>query len=123
MARTISSLISEARGYIQDSVEPYRYTDADLLTYLNDAMTEIYRVRPDLYYDLAITAGGYDGYTVPQYVLANLSDNTELPLNPMVQTAVAYFVAGSAALRDDEHTVDARATALLSLFEQKLRGR
>ena len=122
MARTIADLITEARSYIQDTDEPYRYTDTDLIIYANDAMTEIRRIRPDYYYDLAVAAGGYDGYEVPQYTSTDYT-SSDFPLDQQAFTATAYFIAGSAALRDDEHTVDARATALLGLFEQKLAGR
>jgi hypothetical protein len=122
VARLISDLILEARAYIQDTDGSDRYSDADLVTYANDAMAEVMRIRPDYYYTLATAAGGYDGYEVPQYTTSNMTSE-EFPLSQQAYTATAYFIAGSAALRDDEHTVDARATALLGLFEQKLKGR
>ena len=111
MPRTIGDVVSEARTYIQDTVAPYRYTNADLVTYFNDALVETKRLRPDFY------IGTY-GSAVTVYTDQNLG--TTFPLNEQAITPCAYYVAGSASLRDDEHEVDARTTALLQAFVIKL---
>ena len=111
MPRTIGDVISEARSYIQDTVETYRYSDADLVTYLNDALVEVRRLRPDFF------IGSYDS-DVTIYTDADLAE--DFPIDEQALTACAYFVAGSASLRDDEHEVDNRTTQLLQAFVTKL---
>lgn len=111
MARTIQELITEARSYIQDSETPYRHTDADMVNYLNNSIYEVRRIRPDAFVNSYASE-------VPQFTTAQLSES--YPLDGQFFTATAYFIAGSCALRDDEHTVDARAQGLLALFSSKL---
>ena len=112
MARTIQDLITEARGYIQDSESDYyRYSDADLVTYLNDAIFEIRRLRPDVFVNSFDT-------DVSQFTTSNLSSN--FPLPGQFFTATAYFIAGSAGLRDDEHVLEGRAMGLLNSFTAKV---
>lgn len=111
MAKTIQDILDEARVYIQDEVEEYRYSDEDLVDYLNNGIWEIRRIRPDFF------IGTYDD-EVPSFTTAQL--DSEYPLDGQTYTAMAYFVAGNAALRDDEHVNDGRASGLLTLFQAKL---
>lgn len=111
MARTIQALLTEARGYIQDTKTPFRNSDADLVTYLNDSIFEVRRIRPDAFVGMYDTA-------VPQFTIADLG--SDYPLDGIFFTATAYFIAGSTGLRDDEHVVDSRAQGLLALFSAKL---
>jgi hypothetical protein len=111
MARTIGSAIAEARAHIQDTVEPYRYLDADMVQYFNDALAEIRRIRPDFFIG-ALTA------PVDTYLTTDFAD--PFPLDDRAYVATTYFVAGSASLRDDEHELDNRTTALLQAFTAKL---
>lgn len=111
MARTIQQVITEARGYLQDTVEEYRYSDDSLIVYLNNAILETRRIRPDAF------VNAYDA-AIPQFTTADLA--ADLPIDSQFYTAIAYFVAGSASLQDDEHVVDSRATGLLALFSAKL---
>jgi hypothetical protein len=110
--RTLRQLIEEARGHVMD-VDAGRYSDEDFLTYINNALYEIYRLRPDAYF-------GPLGNVVPQYETDDLDE--EFPLSGIFYTATVYFLAGSASLRDDEHVVESRATALLAMFAAKLIG-
>lgn len=111
MARTIGDVITEARSYIQDTVEEYRFTDADMVTYLNDALVEVKRLRPDFY------IGSYDS-DVTVYTTSDFG--TTFPINEQAYTPCAYFVAASASMRDDEHEVDARTASLMQMFSIKL---
>ena len=112
MARTVQDLITEARVYIQDTgVDTYRYSDADLVNYLNNSLVEVRRLRPDFFVNSFDTA-------VTQFTTAELG--SDFPIDEQFFTAAAYFVAGSAALRDDENVVNARALGLLQLFTAKL---
>lgn len=112
MARTVGALITEARGYIQDTdTETFRYSDADLVNYLNNSITEARRIRPDFFVNT------YDS-DLPQFTVNDLA--TDFPLDPQLFTACAYFVAGSAGLRDDENVISNRAIGLLGFFTAKL---
>ena len=111
--RTVRDLIAIARGHIQDSTViagEFRYTDEDLLAYVNNAVLEIRMLRPDFFvsrYDDMPIYSIDDAYT--------LDVQTEVP--------IVYYVAGSAMLRDDEFAVDGRAVGMLNLFRSKLVGR
>jgi hypothetical protein len=111
VARTIRQLFEEARGHIMD-VDGARYSDVDFLSYLNDSMYEIRRLRPDAFF------GIYD--TIPQFDASQLDE--EFPLDGIFINPVVYFLAGSASLRDDEHVSESRAMGLLAMFSAKLVG-
>lgn len=110
MSKTVADILTEARGYLQDTSAEPRYSQEDLISFLNDAVFEIRRLRPDLF------LGTY-GQPVIQY------DDTELLelfAFPQYATATGYFVAGSAELRDDEFVDDNRAMTLLARFSSML---
>lgn len=49
----VSDIVSEARGYLQDTdAGGYRFSDADLLLYLNDAIKLMTDVRPELFTEI-----------------------------------------------------------------------
>ena len=112
MAKTVSDAISEARVILQDTdSQLYRYSDSELVAYLNNALLEARRIRPDLF-------RAYVGQPVPSFTA---SDFAELfPLDNMFFPQFVYYIAGTAELRDDEFTVDARAATLLNQFVAKL---
>jgi len=111
MPRTIGDVVTEARSFIQDTIEPFRYTDADLVMYLNDALVEIRRLRPDFFIGSLATP-------VVIYTTAQLATN--FPIDEQAIPACTYYVAGSASLRDDEHEIDNRTAQLLQGFAAKL---
>lgn len=113
MAKTLQNVITEVRQVLQDEdSDNYRYPDADLVGYLNNAFYEIRRLRPDAYINTFRTA-------LPHYTTSDLA--TEFPLDLTFFQATVYFVAGNAELRDDEFTVDARAVTFLTQFKTMLR--
>lgn len=115
MARTVGDVVGRCRGILQDrDAAHYRYSDSDLVGFLNDALLEIYRVRPDLY---------FSDFAVTQFVEADVDDTAKtLPIDDRYFSPVVYFVVGSAELRDDEFTVDGRAVTLMNQFSSKLLG-
>jgi len=113
MAKTVADLISEARSLLQDTDTPYRYSDSDLIAYLNTAMPEARRKRPDLF----VTYWGGDS---PSFTVADITAATDFPLDEMYYMPFVYFVVGMAELRDDEFAVDNRAVSLLNAFTGKL---
>ena len=108
MPRTVQEIVTEARGHLQDTVAPYRYTDADLVNYTNSAMRVIYRIRPDFFFGTY----GTD--------IATLAIDDDYPLDFQTELPVVYFLVGSAMLRDDEFSVDARAVTMLKMFSNDL---
>lgn len=111
MAKTIQDILDEARVFIQDVDEPQRYSDDDLVAYLNNAIYEIRRLRPDYFVNTYTTE-------VPQFTTSQLT--SDYPLDGQTTTAAAYFVAGNAALRDDENVDSGRAVGLITMFNNML---
>jgi hypothetical protein len=108
---TVQDYVSQARVLLQDTVQPYRYPDPDLLTALNIGQLEARRERPDLY--LTVTS-------VPAYTAV---DSTAVTMDQQYRLPFLYFVVGFAQLRDQEEGQDARAAVFLSKFVSQLTGR
>jgi hypothetical protein len=45
---TVSETLRNVRAIIQDEQTPFRYSDTDLVQYLNEGLVAMYRIRPDL---------------------------------------------------------------------------
>lgn len=104
---TVDSVVAAARTELQDTRTPYRYSDADLISYLNMAMLEARRLRPDLFLGRMLT-------------YSTLSTGQPLNFEPMFRPSLVYYVSGRAYLRDDEATTDSRAAVLLNKFVAQL---
>lgn len=112
MAKTVNSVISEARAILKDTdSQLLRYSTADLVEYFNNALLEARRIRPDLF-------RAYIGQSVPSYTESDLS--SPFPIDEMFFPQFVHYVAGTAELRDDEFSVDARAVTLLNQFIAKM---
>ena len=122
MALGVGDLIHQAREIVQDTGMEFdyvgdRHTDAKMIRYLNTALTEAYRLRPDLFYPDV-----YDR-TIPEFTDADIGANTAWPVDPTYWGAFVDYVAGYIGLGDDEFATGDRAVALLNRFSQKLVGR
>ena len=118
MARTVSDLISRVRQVLQDEDQNgYRYPTANVVGYLNDAVLEARRLRPDLF------IGKYRK-DLPQVSTNPSTDYSTvfLPLPDTYFTAAVGFVAGSLEFRDDEFAVDGRAVYLRDSLSKILMG-
>ena len=104
---TLQTIIDEARVLLNDD-DKVRYSDARLLSYANQALAEARRVRPDLFL-------GSFGSGASTYVL---TDTSPLPLEyePYLQD----YIVGRSNSRDDEYTLDGRATAFIVRFKSGL---
>ena len=109
---SIADVVNVARDLLQDTLEPYRHDDTKLVRYVNFALAEAQRVRPDLFIGL--------DHTLPDIDPSDLS--MEFPLHPMYAPHVAIYIAGMVELSDDEFSTDGRAVALLSRFTAGLKG-
>lgn len=118
MPQAIGELLIRARGLLQDerSGVPPRYSDAKLVGYLNLALADAKRLRPDLFIpDFATTEYDFDDSDTG---LAEL-----FPLDYAYTTPFVEYMAGMVSLEEDEHVTDGRAAALLARFAAKLVGK
>ena len=109
----LSDLIGQVRELVQDEVTPYRYSDDRLYRTLNNAFTEAYRVRPDIFVDV--------NFVIPFVTPADSGDT--FPLDQQFYMAFVDFVVSMTEFSDDEWTVDGRAMAYLNLFGARLGGK
>jgi hypothetical protein len=112
---TVADYITDARTLLQDLIQPYRYSDASLLTGINVALLEARRIKPELFaYNLQAN-GQVQAFTAV--------DDTYVDIEPQFRLAVVHGLIGHALERDQEDYQDQRATAFLALFTQGLVGK
>ena len=113
---TISDALTQAREIVQD-VDGDRHTDAKLVGYLNNAMADARRIRPDLFLPNVSTG------TTPFYTVADLATPPAFRIEDIYFTAVVEYIAGFVGLGDDEFAQDNRAGTLLLRYAQKLTAK
>ena len=111
MARTIDDAVTEARVILEDTETPYRYSDSELVRYLNNSFAEMRRVRPDLFVGLFITQ-------LPTFTVSQFSSSYPLP-DMYYPATVSYMVAMS-NMRDDQDVLSGRASSFLQLFTAQM---
>lgn len=109
MARTIGDVVVGARVILQDLLEPYRYTDSELIKHACGAAQRALQLRPDLFANPFAAPGAYTA-------------TTAFPVDERYFDEFTVYVAGFAELRDDRFTQDSRAAILLARFDSSLRG-
>ena len=105
---TAGDYIAEARRILQDTQSVKRYPDADLVEALNIGLTEMRRIRPDLF------LGRFNA--VPR--VAFMEDAVDV--DAQYRSALLYYITGRVELRDSEDTKDARAGVLMNKFVAQL---
>lgn len=108
MLDTVADYVRETRTLLQDIIDPYRYTDLELLSTLNMALLQARKLRPDLFLGVA---------TVPSF---SVVDTTAVVMDQQYRVPFVYFMTGHAQLRDEEDTMDSRAAGLISKFTAQL---
>lgn len=116
MAKTYATLLTEAREVLQDTLEPYRYSDDLLINKLNRGLQSMGRIRPDAFWD---TFANGD-IVIPEVTTGTLA--TTFPLPMQFYSPLVSFVVAWAEIVDDEFTNDGRAAALLANFKTELVG-
>lgn len=109
---TVAGYIEDARVLLLDKIEPYRYSDDELLVGFNTALLEGRRLRPDLF----VTKYGND---VPSYTAVS---GQEVPIEPQFRLPFVYGILAHTLLRDDEDVQDERANSFLGKFHDMLVG-
>jgi len=112
VSRTIEDAITEARVFLQDEATPYRYSDAQLLAYLNNSFAAILNLRPDIFVGSYSTAP-------PSY---STIDSTAFPIADQYFPASVYYITSEAESRNDQATANGRAAYFKQLFVTDLRG-
>lgn len=110
--RTVDDYMTDARVLLQDQVVPYRYEDPSLLTALNVAILEGYRVRPDLFLS-------YRG-NLPTFTEVGA---TVVCIEQQFRLAFLFGLCAHAFVRDQEDIQDARYSEFMGTFYDILIGR
>lgn len=108
---TVQDYLDRARALLLDTVQPYRYSNVDLIEALNLAILEARRIRPELFSKQFRSS-------LPDFNAGGL--NAQVDIDPMVRSAFLYYMAGHAQLRDDENNQDGRAALFLNKFTSQL---
>ena len=116
MARTIGSLLTEARVILQDTESgAYRFPDAELFQAFNGALLEARTKRPDLFLGMGLRTA------VPAYD-ATVDLTTAFPLDDVAYTPILYYIVGRTELRDSTYSDDSRAVSMMNKFVSQLTG-
>lgn len=109
---TVQSYITDVRTMLLDKVQPYRYTDDELMVAFNVALLEARRLRADLF----VTRWGNE---VPYYTVPS---GEVVCIEAQFRLGFVFGVCAHALLRDDEDVQDQRANTFLSRFHDILVG-
>jgi hypothetical protein len=109
---TVSGYVKDVRVILLDTIQPYRYSDPEILVGLNTALLEARRLRADFF----VTRWGND---VPQFEAV---DGQDVPIEPQFRMGFVYGIAAHTLLRDDEDVQDNRANSFLDKFHDILVG-
>ena len=109
---TVEGYVQDVRTLLLDKIQPYRYSDDDILVGLNTALLEGRRLRADLF----VTRFGNE---VPSF---DAVDGEIVPIEPQFRLAFVYGIAAHTLLRDDEDVQDQRANTFLDRFMSMLTG-
>lgn len=108
---TVADYVAEARVLLQDLVETYRYSDAELVSALNMGILTARRLRADLF---------LESTSLPSFAEADIAASTAFDMDEQYRVPFVYFIVGYAQLRDEEDTQDARASAFIGKFTSQL---
>lgn len=113
--KTINDYIDDGRTLLQDTISPYRYSDASLVVAMNVALLQGRLLRPDLF----IYRRRQDGPAVPTL---QGKDGTEIAMEEQFRVAFLHGMCAHALLRDQEDIQDARAAMFTATFNSILVG-
>jgi hypothetical protein len=132
--RTVSEYLAIARLGLQDAVSPYRYPDTTLLGALNIGLSEMGRIRPDVFLDLKyqrpLRKGDTDDGSPPVYTPDDVAVNpdgtyslgkgTLVPVPGKYVSSLDWFINGWSQFLDVTDTQDARAQGFMAKFQSHL---
>lgn len=111
---TLGDLLSQIRTLLQDvdntGSSGYRYSTDSIVMNINQGMSDMYRIRPDLFLALDFKIPTFNSGQ-PDVIIGV----EEQYIPPLV-----YYAVGLTQARDDEQTQDSRAMAFLKTFSATL---
>ena len=116
----VSQYVGDVRLFLQDLVgPPYRYSDDNIITGLNDAVSEISRVRPDIFlsskYQQPLPHRSPINDLVPGlFVSSNQTQIVPIP-RTYYQSAI-WYISGLIQFWDVDDTQDVRAQSFHAKF-------
>lgn len=110
----VQDYLDQARVLLQDTEEPYRYSDQELVDALNMAIMDTRRLRPDLMKAYFNATTG-----VPSHTTTSMS-STAVDIDQMYRVAFVYYICGNASMRDDENNEDQRSAAFMARYSAQL---
>jgi hypothetical protein len=114
---TIDDYIDDARVLLQDTIAPYRYADASLVTAMNVTLLEARRLRADLFI--------YHKWPSNQHGVQSFQakDGTKLQMEEPFRLAILHGFIAHALMRDQEDIQDQRSAMYMGVFNQMLTGK
>lgn len=107
MATLFSKVITDARVDINDESSE-RYTDPQLMSFANDGVREVKKVRPDLFF------GSYSS------ALSTYTSAQNIPFDDLYVQFLKDYIVFRANMRDDEENSAARSAAFFARFKNGL---
>lgn len=111
MTRTVADAIAEARFILLDERAPYRFAEARLQKFVQQAVEVALRLRPDL----LVGTGAWEPPTNMQ-----VGDALPVAIDRQYFTPLCTYVAGLTESQDDQFTSDGRLAFLLTRFQTSL---
>lgn len=109
MSTLFSKVVSDARVDLNDEGS-VRFTDAQMISYANDGVREIKKVRPDLFFGSYSTA--LSTYTI--------SDN--VPVNDLYVQFLKDYIVFRCGMREDETNSVQRTAGFYARFTNGLKA-
>jgi len=113
---SITDYINDGRTLLQDTIQPFRYQDSELVVAMNVTLLEASRLRRDLFIFNKRQVGGTGVQSFQQ------NDGTELLMEEQFRLALLFGMVAHAILRDQEDIADERAGIFMSFFNTILTG-
>ena len=110
---TLGSIIQQIRTLLQDTdltSGQFRYSTDSIVTALNQAMLDMFRIRPDLFLEAS--------YIVPVFNVADLE--VDIGVEHQYLPPFIYYAVGLVQARDDEQNQDQRAFGFLQVFQKSI---
>jgi hypothetical protein len=118
----VKDYVAAVRYLLQDEIDPFRYTDDNVVMALNMAMFEISRVRPDMFLDMKYQQPlrqGDIGDGIPQW-FSSTKQQQVVPIPSKYIMPVRWYMEGWLQTTDVADTTDQRAQAFLQKFQMQL---
>ena len=106
---TLQTVIDNARQTLNDD-DKVRWTDAEALTYAQDALDAIFYLRPDLFHGQFATIFDSEALTLA----------SNMPIADRFRRQVADYIIFRGEVKDEESVVTGRSVGAIQYFERML---